>query len=175
MSWLVWDRNQVYCAPWIDQTTTYKLVLIRSAKKAKGVLRAYCPNIYTVGHIEHDRSSISRCACNQEKMPLYQKKRVIGICTCVGGKFMNTLTVLSLHQLKKWLFIDKIPDLNFRLHIETKACPTLSTGQKCICINFSFINLTKIWSVGQALVLMWNLKFKSGILSAYLQSFFKLM
>ena len=131
---------------------------------------------HNIGQSNIERQVINFQMCMQSrKDATLPKKRVIGICTCVGGKFMNTLTVLSLHQLKKWLHIDKIPDLNFRLHIETKACPTLSTGQKCICINFSFINLTKIWSVGQALVLMWNLKFKSGILSAYLQSFFKLM
>ena len=45
--WLVWDRDQVYCA-FCSAQTTNKLVLTVSWQSRQQALRAYCPNIYAV-------------------------------------------------------------------------------------------------------------------------------
>ena len=69
-------------------------------QRRQQALRTYCPNIYTVGHIERQVINFQMCMQSRKDATL-PKKRVVGLCTHVGGKFMNTLSVLSLHQLKK--------------------------------------------------------------------------
>ena len=49
---------------------------------------------------------------------------------------------------KKWLYLDKIPDLNFRLHIKTKACQNLTTDQNQVLKNLIKVNeINKLFSL----------------------------